>query len=77
MDHYKVCFENPGIGAMTWSPLACGIISGKYDNGIPPYTRASLKVTLWLLPLQFCGYIVLCPPTLFILQPLNPNKLLI
>lgn len=34
-----------GVGAMTWSPLACGIISGKYDSGVPPYSRASLKVT--------------------------------
>lgn len=30
---------------MTWSPLACGIVSGKYDGGIPPYSRASLKVS--------------------------------
>lgn len=35
-----------GVGAMTWSPLACGIVSGKYDGGIPPYSRASLKVSL-------------------------------
>lgn len=34
-----------GIGAMTWSPLACGILSGKYTKGIPPCSRASLKVT--------------------------------
>lgn len=33
-----------GVGAMTWSPLACGIISGKYDGRVPPYSRASLKV---------------------------------
>ncbi len=39
------CLEHAGIGAMTWSPLACGIISGKYNSGIPPYSRASLKVT--------------------------------
>ncbi|KFQ40018.1 Voltage-gated potassium channel subunit beta-2, partial [Mesitornis unicolor] len=32
-----------GVGAMTRSPLACGIVSGKYDGGIPPYSRASLK----------------------------------
>lgn len=32
---------------MTWSPLACGIVSGKYDSGIPPYSRASLKVKEW------------------------------
>ncbi|XP_075331939.1 voltage-gated potassium channel subunit beta-2-like [Odontesthes bonariensis] len=41
-------FHKIGIGAMTWSPLACGIISGKYDNGIPPYTRASLKGYHWI-----------------------------
>lgn len=33
-----------GIGAMTWSPLASGIISGKYAAGIPACSRASLKV---------------------------------
>uniref|UniRef100_A0A2K6FF11 Voltage-gated potassium channel subunit beta-1 n=1 Tax=Propithecus coquereli TaxID=379532 RepID=A0A2K6FF11_PROCO len=37
-------FHKIGVGAMTWSPLACGIVSGKYDSGIPPYSRASLKV---------------------------------
>ncbi|XP_029684627.1 voltage-gated potassium channel subunit beta-2-like isoform X1 [Takifugu rubripes] len=37
-----------GIGAMTWSPLACGIISGKYTSGIPPCSRASLKGYQWL-----------------------------
>lgn len=40
-------FPLPGVGAMTWSPLACGIVSGKYDSGIPPYSRASLKVKEW------------------------------
>lgn len=29
---------------MTWSPLACGILTGKYDDGIPLHSRASLKV---------------------------------
>lgn len=33
-----------GVGAMTWSPLACGIITGKYENGIPESCRASMKV---------------------------------
>ncbi|XP_016359653.1 voltage-gated potassium channel subunit beta-1-like isoform X2 [Sinocyclocheilus anshuiensis] len=37
-------FHKIGVGAMTWSPLACGIISGKYDSGVPAYSRASLKV---------------------------------
>lgn len=38
------CFSSIGVGAMTWSPLACGIISGKYGNGVPESSRASLKV---------------------------------
>ncbi|XP_075999393.1 voltage-gated potassium channel subunit beta-2-like [Genypterus blacodes] len=37
-----------GIGAMTWSPLACGIISGKYDSGVPSGSRASFKGNQWL-----------------------------
>lgn len=37
-------FFSTGVGAMTWSPLACGIISGKYRNGVPDSSRASLKV---------------------------------
>uniref|UniRef100_A0ABI8ABZ6 NADP-dependent oxidoreductase domain-containing protein n=1 Tax=Felis catus TaxID=9685 RepID=A0ABI8ABZ6_FELCA len=41
-------FHKIGVGAMTWSPLACGIVSGKYDSGIPPYSRASLKGYQWL-----------------------------
>jgi aryl-alcohol dehydrogenase-like predicted oxidoreductase len=33
-----------GIGTMTWSPLACGILTGKYDDGVPLHSRAALKV---------------------------------
>ncbi|XP_035378488.1 voltage-gated potassium channel subunit beta-2 isoform X2 [Electrophorus electricus] len=41
-------YHKIGVGAMTWSPLACGIISGKYDCGVPPCSRASLKGYQWL-----------------------------
>uniref|UniRef100_A0A3Q3XIF7 NADP-dependent oxidoreductase domain-containing protein n=1 Tax=Mola mola TaxID=94237 RepID=A0A3Q3XIF7_MOLML len=41
-------FQKIGIGAMTWSPLACGIISGKYTSGIPRCSRASLKGYQWM-----------------------------
>ena len=34
-----------GIGTMTWSPLACGLLTGKYDDGVPLHSRAALKVT--------------------------------
>lgn len=33
-----------GIGTMTWSPLACGLLTGKYEDGIPVNSRAALKV---------------------------------
>lgn len=36
------------LGVMTWSPLACGIISGKYTDGIPSHSRADLKGFSWL-----------------------------
>jgi aryl-alcohol dehydrogenase-like predicted oxidoreductase len=29
---------------MTWSPLACGLLTGKYDDGVPLHSRAALKV---------------------------------
>ena len=34
-----------GLGCMTWSPLACGFLTGKYDDGVPIYSRAALKVS--------------------------------
>nr|KAG5702509.1 hypothetical protein BaRGS_015141 [Batillaria attramentaria] len=36
-------FNKIGLGTVTWSPLACGILSGKYDDGVPIYSRAALK----------------------------------
>ena len=39
-------YNRIGIGTMTWSPLASGILSGKYEDGIPPNSRASLKVAI-------------------------------
>ncbi|XP_012871623.1 PREDICTED: voltage-gated potassium channel subunit beta-1 isoform X1 [Dipodomys ordii] len=41
-------YHKIGVGAVTWSPLACGIISGKYGNGVPESSRASLKCYQWL-----------------------------
>ncbi|KAK3106130.1 hypothetical protein FSP39_013346, partial [Pinctada imbricata] len=36
------------IGTVTWSPLAGGILTGKYDDGVPIYSRAALKGYTWL-----------------------------
>uniref|UniRef100_A0A9J8B0H1 Voltage-gated potassium channel subunit beta-1 n=1 Tax=Cyprinus carpio carpio TaxID=630221 RepID=A0A9J8B0H1_CYPCA len=41
-------YHKIGVGAMTWSPLACGIITGKYENGIPESSRAAMKSYQWL-----------------------------
>lgn len=31
--------EEAGVGLVVWSPLAMGLLTGKYDNGIPEGTR--------------------------------------
>lgn len=36
-------YQKIGIGCMTWSPLACGVLTGKYEDGVPIYSRAALK----------------------------------
>lgn len=38
--------EDLGMGLVTWSPLASGLLTGKYDEGIPPGTR--LERIPWL-----------------------------
>ena len=37
-----------GIGLTTWSPLYSGILSGKYNKGIPEGSRASLDDMSWI-----------------------------
>jgi len=37
-----------GIGLTTFSPLNYGILSGKYNDGIPSGSRATLTETAWL-----------------------------
>ncbi|KAL7863844.1 hypothetical protein AOLI_G00152640 [Acnodon oligacanthus] len=41
-------YHKIGVGAMTWSPLACGLITGKYRDGVPDVSRAALKGYEWL-----------------------------
>jgi voltage-dependent potassium channel beta subunit len=35
-------YEYAGLGLTTWSPLASGMLTGKYNNGIPEGSRLSL-----------------------------------
>jgi voltage-dependent potassium channel beta subunit len=37
-----------GIGLTTWSPLASGILTGKYNEGIPAGSRASMESMAWI-----------------------------
>ncbi|XP_040202724.1 voltage-gated potassium channel subunit beta-3 isoform X2 [Rana temporaria] len=41
-------YHKIGVGSMTWSPLACGMITGKYVDSIPEKSRASCKGYHWL-----------------------------
>jgi voltage-dependent potassium channel beta subunit len=37
-----------GLGTTTWSPLASGLLTGKYAKGIPADSRGSLKNMSWM-----------------------------
>ena len=39
---YLGLFDSEGMGTTIWSPLASGILTGKYNNGIPARSRMSL-----------------------------------
>ena len=41
-------YETLGLGTTTWSPLASGILSGKYERGIPKGSRVLLPDYAWL-----------------------------
>ncbi len=45
---YARLFKDYGYGATTWSPLASGLLTGKYNQGIPANSRAALKGYEWL-----------------------------
>ncbi len=45
---YLPLYREIGLGTTTWSPLASGLLSGKYNGGIPPGSRASLKGYDWI-----------------------------
>jgi len=45
---YKRLYETIGLGTTTWSPLASGILTGKYSAGIPEDSRLNLPSYTWL-----------------------------
>jgi aryl-alcohol dehydrogenase-like predicted oxidoreductase len=40
---YARLYEDIGLGLTTWSPLASGLLTGKYRDGIPAGSRATVE----------------------------------
>ncbi len=45
---YASLYAELGLGATTWSPLASGLLTGKYDAGMPADARLGLEGQGWL-----------------------------
>jgi aryl-alcohol dehydrogenase-like predicted oxidoreductase len=41
-------YDDIGLGTTTWSPLASGLLTGKYSNGVPDDSRGALPGYEWL-----------------------------
>ena len=46
---YLDIFRTVGMGTTIWSPLASGLLTGKYNNGIPEGSRFALEGFDWLV----------------------------
>jgi voltage-dependent potassium channel beta subunit len=49
---YARLYEDIGLGLTTWSPLASGLLTGKYLDGVPEGSRATLDGYDWLRELM-------------------------
>jgi voltage-dependent potassium channel beta subunit len=45
---YAPLYEKLGMGTTIWSPLASGVLSGKYNDGIPAGSRLDMAKMGWL-----------------------------
>jgi len=45
---YQRLYTEIGLGTTIWSPLASGLLTGKYNEGIPDNSRATLAGYEWL-----------------------------
>ncbi len=45
---YARLYEDIGLGTTIWSPLAAGLLTGKYLDGVPEGSRATLEGYEWL-----------------------------
>ncbi len=46
---YARLYEDMNLGLTTWSPLASGLLTGKYQTGVPEGSRGALKDMAFLL----------------------------
>jgi aryl-alcohol dehydrogenase-like predicted oxidoreductase len=51
-NEYLQIFRNVGLGTTIWSPLAAGVLTGKYNEGIPEGSRLAIKGFEWLAAKQ-------------------------
>lgn len=47
-NEYLQIFKTVGLGTTIWSPLASGLLTGKYNDGIPDNSRLALEGFEWL-----------------------------
>ena len=47
-NEYLTIFNTVGMGTTIWSPLASGLLTGKYNDGIPENSRFALEGFDWL-----------------------------
>jgi voltage-dependent potassium channel beta subunit len=47
-NEYLEIFKNLGMGTTIWSPLAAGLLTGKYNDGIPEGSRFQIEGFEWL-----------------------------
>ena len=48
VDYFKL-FRDHGMGTTVWSPLASGLLTGKYNDGIPKNSRLAMEGFGWLV----------------------------
>jgi len=48
---YARLYDDIGLGLTIWSPLASGLLTGKYNAGLPSDSRAALPGYEWLRPM--------------------------
>ncbi|MFZ1806011.1 MAG: aldo/keto reductase [Cyclobacteriaceae bacterium] len=50
---YSQLYKTVGLGTTIWSPLASGVLSGKYNDGFPTDTRLGIEGLDWLKERSF------------------------